>query len=101
MLAAVVAAILVVAPVAADIGGYLEASTEAEFAGEQVVLCETPDGSRSTAFEIAQVDGTVVAWGAQSGDSIVRVAPGLSMTSAGDLVDATPVGSTGPGLPRV
>src|SRR5690606_1926617 len=94
MLAAVVAAILVVAPVAADIGGYLEASTEAEFAGEQVVLCETPDGSRSTAFEIAQVDGTVVAWDAQSGDSIVRVAPGLSMTSAGDHVEATLVESS-------
>lgn len=91
MFAAIVAAILVATPVMADISGYLEASSEAEFTGEQFVVCDTPDGSRDTVFEVAQVDGTVVAWDTAGGESVVRVAPGLSMTSVGDRVEATHV----------
>ncbi|HLU53609.1 MAG TPA: hypothetical protein VK011_08470 [Acidimicrobiia bacterium] len=91
MIAAVLAVILVATPVMADIGGHLEASTEAEFTGEQVVLCETPDGQRTTVFEVAQRDGTVVAWDESSEESMVSLAPGLSVTSVGDRVEATSV----------
>lgn len=86
-----VAAAMAATPVMADLGGYLERSAEAEFSGEQLVACETPDGARSSVFNLAQVDGTVVAWEAGDEVPIVAVAPGLSVTVTGDEVEASVV----------
>lgn len=73
-------------PLVGDVGGYLERSAEAEFAGEQLVSCETPDGSRTAVFDIAQVEGTVMAWAADGDAPIVTLGPGTSAIIDGDEV---------------
>lgn len=81
--------------VAGDLGGYLERSAESEFAGEQLVACDTPDGDRSSLFQIAQSEGIVTAW--VSGDSeipIVTVGPGTSSIIEGETVEATLIEGT-------
>lgn len=87
----VVAALVVGVPVSADLGGYLERSAEAEFTGEQLVACETPDGGRSSVFNLAQTDGTVVAWEGGEDTPLVGVAPGLSVTVTGEAVESAVV----------
>lgn len=89
--ALVVAALVVGAPMSADLGGYLERSSEAEFTGEQLVACETPDGRRSAVFNLAQTDGTVVAWEGGEDTPMVGVAPGLSVTVTGEAVESAVV----------
>lgn len=91
LVAMVVAALVVGVPVPADLGGYLERSSEAEFTGEQLVTCETPDGGRSSVFNLAQSDGTVVAWEGGEDDPLVGVAPGLSVTVTGEAVESAVV----------
>lgn len=87
----IVAGLVVGAPVSADLGGYLERSSEAEFTGEQLVACETPDGRRSSVFNLAQTDGTVVAWEGGEDAPLVGVAPGLSVTVTGEAVESAVV----------
>lgn len=84
-------------PLVPDLEGYLEGSAEAEFHGEMLVACETPDGRRDALFQIAQVDGSVVAWSSQSGEPVVAVAPGRSATSTGESVEASVVRAAAPG----
>lgn len=89
-----VVALAVTTPITADLGGYLERSSEAEFTGEQLVACETPDGNRSSVFNLAQQGGTVVAWESGEEEQIVEVAPGLSVTVTGEVVEAALVEGT-------
>lgn len=91
-----VALMLTGVPWSSDIGGYLERSSEAEFAGEHLVLCSTPDGDRSAVFNLAQVDDRVVAWGGGDDGSIVTMAPGQSATMTDGEVEVTVVETTEP-----
>ena len=94
-LSAVAAALVVVTPVvSADLGGYLERSATAEFSGEQLVACDTPDGSRDAVFEVAQSEGVVAAWSAADDDSLVTVGLGTMATISGDQIAATAVEGT-------
>lgn len=86
-----VAALVGTAPWFADVGDYLERSAEAEFTGEQIVSCDTPDGDRSSIFNLAQTDGTVVAWDRGEESSMVGVAPGRTVTVTGDAVETAVV----------
>lgn len=86
-----IAALVVTTPVTAELGRYLERSAEAEFTGEQLVACDTPDGDRSSVFNLAQHDGAVVAWDTDADVPIVGVAPGRSVTVTGETVEATVV----------
>ncbi|HEX2154005.1 MAG TPA: hypothetical protein VHL52_08500 [Acidimicrobiia bacterium] len=92
--ALLVAAVMAGTPVVPDLGGYLERSSEAEFSGEQLVSCETPDGSRSSVFNLAQLEGTVVAWEPDDEVPVMSVAPGVSVTAVGDEVEASMVEGT-------
>lgn len=92
--ALVLAIALTGSPVAADLGGYLERSAETEFSGEQLVSCETPDGSRSSLFRVAQVDGTVAAWASDDDAPIVTVGPGRSAVIDGEEVEASVIEGT-------
>lgn len=85
------AALVGTSPLFADVGEYLERSSEAEFSGEQIVSCETPDGDRSSIFNFAQTDGTVVAWDGGEDSSMVGVAPGRTVTVTGDAVETAVV----------
>lgn len=78
-----------------DVGGYLERSADAEYSGEQYVSCVTPDGDRTTVFEVAQVDGTVVAWAGADDATILTMGPGRSATITGDEVEAAVVEGNG------
>lgn len=78
-----------------DVGGYLERSADAEYSGEQYVSCDTPDGDRTTVFEVAQVDGTVVAWAGAEDAPILTMGPGRSATISGDEVEAAVVEGSG------
>lgn len=78
-----------------DVGGYLERSAEAEFSGEQYVSCATPDGERTAVFDVAQVEGTVVAWAGSDGAPILTMGPGRSATISGDEVEAAVVEGSG------
>lgn len=89
--ALLMAAALVGSPLTGDVGGYLERSAEAEYSGEQYVSCVTPDGDRTAVFDMAQVDGTVVAWAAADEAAIVTMGPGRSTTISGDEVEAAVV----------
>lgn len=81
-----------------DLGGYLERSAASEFAGEQVVSCDTPDGDRRSLFEIAQSGGVVAAWVSDDGEApIVTVGPGSSAVIEGGTVEATLVEGTAMG----
>lgn len=76
--------------VAGDLGGYLEDSAASEFAGEQLVACDTPDGDRRSLFQIAQSEGIVTAWASdEAGVPIVTVGPGTSTIVEGETVEAT------------
>lgn len=91
-LAAALAVLLSVPAVAlGDLGGYLERSAAAEFSGEQAVSCDTPDGARSSVFQLTQADGSVAAWSAADADSVVTVGPGLAAARTGDETDAAVV----------
>ncbi|MFP3914807.1 MAG: hypothetical protein ACLFWM_08020 [Actinomycetota bacterium] len=85
------AAVMVGSPLMGDVGGYLERSSEAEFRGEQLVSCDTPDGERRSVFQLAQVDGGAVAWEEGEEAPIVGVAPGLSVTVTGEVVESSVV----------
>lgn len=78
-----------------DVGGYLERSSEAEFSGEQYVSCATPDGDRTAVFDVAQVEGTVVAWAGAEGAPVLTMGPGRSATISGDEVEAAVVEGSG------
>lgn len=80
-----------------DLEGYLEGSADAEFHGEMLVDCATPDGRRDTLFEIAQVDGSVVAWSDDSDEPVVAVAPGRIATATGGSVEASVVDAASTG----
>lgn len=90
MTAAVLAlvAAMAVAPFAADIDSRVERSATAEFSGEALISCDTPDGSRSDVFNVAQVDGAFLAWH-DGQQEAVSVSPGLSMTSADGQIEAS------------
>lgn len=92
--ALLVAALVVTTPLTPDVGGYLERSSEAEFTGEQLVACETPDGNRSSVFNLAQEEGSVVTWEDGADPQIVEVAPGLSVTVTGEVAEAAAVEGT-------
>lgn len=55
---------------------YLERSGLAEFAGQQVITCETPAGTRASAVELSQIDGVTTARSAAGGSTQVEVAGG-------------------------
>lgn len=94
-LSVMMAAVLGLTPlVAADLGGYLERSATAEFSGEQLVACETPDGSRDTVFEVAQSEGWVSAWSEADDESVVTLGLGTLATISGGQVAATAVRGT-------
>lgn len=93
-----VAAALLVIPVtmSADLGEYLEGSEHAEYRGEVLVSCDTPDGSRDAVFEIAQTDGSVAAWSSGSDDASMRMVTGTVVTAAGETVETSTVSAAGP-----
>lgn len=62
---------------------FLQRSASAEFTGEQVVSCETPDGTRNVGIEIAQADGVTTARNTVGGAEEVRLAGG-SFSVTGD-----------------
>jgi hypothetical protein len=90
---AILLASLLIVPTSAmaDLGGYLERSATAEFSGEQLIACETPDGARDSLFEIAQSDGWVAAWTGADDDRRVTVGSGKMATVTGDHVVASSV----------
>lgn len=91
-LVALVASFLIVPTSAvADLGGYLERSATAEFSGEQLIACDTPDGSRDSLFEIAQSGGWVVVWNDADVDERIAVGSGVMSTVSGDQVVASAV----------
>ncbi len=104
VIAIAVVAILLGAPLAAsaeDLEPFVERSAQADFTGQQVVSCDTPDGTRSVVIDLVQADGVTVARNAVGGDTRVRVAggsfsvvtdDGISGTSA-SLSQPAPVGS--------
>lgn len=93
--ALLVVAALAATPITGDLGGFMERSSEAEFSGEQLVSCRTPDGDRTSVFEVAQVDGTVIAWVSAAEAPVVTMTPGRAATISGDQVEVTAVeGST-------
>ena len=91
--AAVLLAALLMVPsaVAADLGGYLEQSATAEFSGEQLISCDTPDGARDSLFEIAQADGWVAVWTDADEEGRVTVGSGVMAAVSGDKVAASAV----------
>ena len=91
---ALVLALIMGSSVTADVDGYLERSAEAEFMGEQLISCDTPDGSRSSVFSLAQVEGAAVAWVAGAEDTVVRMAPGSNVTVAHGEVEAALIEGT-------
>lgn len=76
---AVTAAVLWTAlPAAAeDLGSYLERSARAEFTGEQVITCDTPDGVRDAVVEVAQADGTLAVRSTIGDGPAVRAGSGV------------------------
>lgn len=91
----VLSVVLTATAVAGDLGGYLERSAESEFAGEQLVACDTPDGDRSSLFQIAQSEGIVAAWVSDDAEvPIVTVGPGTSSIIEEETVEATLVEGT-------
>lgn len=94
-LSLVMAAVVGLTPVVSgDLGGYLERSATAEFSGEQLVACETPDGSRDAVFRVAQSEGWVSAWSEDDEQSQVALGLGTLATISGDQVAATAVEGT-------
>lgn len=74
-----------------DLGGYLERSAGAEYSGEQLVSCDTPDGSRDSLLQITQVEGKVMARTDDSAAPIVTAAFGMSATVTDTDVKAVSV----------
>ncbi len=75
---------------AEPLGPYLERAGQAEFAGQQVVTCETPAGSRTIAIGLNQVDGTTTARSAAAGSTEVQMAGGVfSVVSDEGTVDTS------------
>jgi len=79
---------MALSPLLADIQSQVDRSAAAEFSGEVLVTCETPDGSRSEVFNVAQVDGAFLAWD-DGQDEAISVSPGLSMTSVDGQIEAS------------
>ncbi|CAN5841033.1 hypothetical protein BH23ACT5_BH23ACT5_12910 [soil metagenome] len=98
---AVVFAVLIAVPgPVADVGGHLERSGEADFSGEQLVTCDTPDGPRDSLFQIAQVDGSVLAWEIGSDEVLVSIGGGLTaMVTGGGSETVVLEGSTAGNAP--
>lgn len=94
-------AALAATPMTGDLGGFMERSSEADFSGEQLVSCHTPDGERTSVFEVAQVDGTVMAWVTTADAPIVTMAPGRSATISDGQVEVTAIEGTSPGSSEV
>lgn len=98
-----VVAMLLGAPLAAsadELEPFVERSANAEFTGQQVVSCDTPDGTRTVVIDLVQAGGVTVARNAVGGDTRVRVAggsfsvvtdDGISGTSA-PLTESAPTG---------
>lgn len=79
-------------PFVGDLGGYLEESSTAEFSGEQLVKCETPDGPRDSLFQIAQADGVAFAWADGGDEVVVSLGTGVATAATSDEVDPAQVG---------
>lgn len=86
---------LILGAINADLEGLVEASSQTDYAGEQLVSCHTPDGDRTSVFQVAQVDGTVVAWTEGESESVVTVSPGRTVTVTGDEIAVSVVESGG------
>jgi hypothetical protein len=77
-------------PAAAEsLDNYLEANAAAEFSGEQVVSCETPDGQRTVAVQISQVDGVTTATDIVAGSRKVQAAGGTLAIAGSNGVAST------------
>ncbi len=82
------AVLILLTPVitAADLSDYLERSATAEFQGDQIVTCSTPDGVRDAVLQIVGRDGALVVTS--------PVGDGRSLSAgAGSLAVAGPDGS--------
>lgn len=65
----------------------LAKSLEAEFTGEEVITCTTPDGVRDAVIEISQRDGIVYVTSAAGGTTVAAGAGNLAVVSrAGSVV---------------
>lgn len=87
-LMALIGSMAISAPALAEpLEPYLERSAVATFAGEQVISCNTPDGSRAAAVELVHVDGITTVRPAAGGAGEVRVAKGsfAVMTGGGSV----------------
>lgn len=91
---ALVAALALPGALTSDLGAYLDDSANAEYSGEQLVTCDTPDGPRDSVFAVAQTDGIVMAWADNAETPIVTSAPGMNATVSGEEVEATAVEGT-------
>ncbi|MGA7272378.1 MAG: hypothetical protein WB239_15000 [Acidimicrobiia bacterium] len=89
-----IASLVVPSALTGDLGNYLERSADAQFSGEQLVTCETPDGPRDSIFEMAQDHGSVVAWSSDPGRPLATAAPGMAATISGDKIEAAAVEGT-------
>lgn len=86
---------------AADLSAYLERSAAAEFEGEQVVTCSTPDGVRDAVLEIVSRGGSLVVTSpVGEGQSLSAGYGTLAVAGPDGAVRATEVASAsdGPGL---
>ncbi|MDH4116144.1 MAG: hypothetical protein OEX04_14085 [Acidimicrobiia bacterium] len=63
---------------------FIQRSTEAEFSGQQVISCDTPDGTRSVAIEVTQSDGVTTARSPVGGRTEVHIAGGSFAIVSGD-----------------
>ncbi len=89
-----IASLVVPSALTGDLGNYLKRSADAQFSGEQLVTCETPDGSRDSLFDMAQDHGAVVAWSDDPSRPVATAAPGITATISGDDVQASAVEGT-------
>lgn len=89
-----IASLVVPSALTGDLGSYLERSAAAQFSGEQLVTCQTPDGPRDSIFEMAQDHGSVVAWSNDPSRPLATAAPGMAATVSGDQLEAAAVEGT-------
>ncbi len=88
---------------AADLSDYLERSTTAEFQGDQIVTCATPDGVRDAVLQIVGRDGSLVVTSpVGDGESLSAGYGSLAVAGPDGSVRATQVASAtdGPGPDR-
>lgn len=93
---ALVAVLLPVPAMADELGDYLERASEAEFSGEELVVCSTPDGAIFSSLEVAQAGGVVIVTAPVEGGGSVVAGEGQLATEAADgTVEVTRVGDAG------